>query len=143
MFNGASSLYRAAAGLGLAIVVGGALGIFMAWSKPVLVFIGPLVELFYPLPKSALIPVTRAVARLRRHVEDRAHLPRLHAAGDARRLQRRARRGPGAAVVGARHGRDQLEDAVGRGAAERACRSCSTASAPRWRCRSCCWSPRS
>jgi ABC-type nitrate/sulfonate/bicarbonate transport system permease component len=29
----------------------------MAWSKPVLVFIGPLVELFYPLPKSALIPV--------------------------------------------------------------------------------------
>jgi NitT/TauT family transport system permease protein len=55
--NGASSLYRAGAGLGLAIVLGGALGIFMAWSKPVLVFIGPLVELFYPLPKSALIPV--------------------------------------------------------------------------------------
>ena len=56
--NGAASLYRAGAGLGLAIVLGGALGIFMAWSKPVLVFIGPLVELFYPLPKSALIPVT-------------------------------------------------------------------------------------
>ena len=55
--NGASSLYRAGAGLGLAIVLGAALGIFMAWSKPVLVFLGPLVEIFYPLPKSALIPV--------------------------------------------------------------------------------------
>jgi NitT/TauT family transport system permease protein len=56
--NGLSSLYRAGAGLALAIVVGGALGIFMAISRPVNVMIGPLVELFYPMPKSALIPVT-------------------------------------------------------------------------------------
>src|SRR5215212_1087011 len=30
----------------------------MAWSKPVNVVLGPIVEIFYPLPKSALIPVT-------------------------------------------------------------------------------------
>ena len=56
--NGASSLYRAGAGLALAILVGGTLGIVMAWWKPVNVLLAPLVEMFYPLPKSALIPVT-------------------------------------------------------------------------------------
>jgi NitT/TauT family transport system permease protein len=56
--NGASSLYRAFAGLALAIIVGGALGIVMAWWKPANVLLSPLVEIFYPLPKSALIPVT-------------------------------------------------------------------------------------
>ena len=56
--NGISSLYRAFAGLTLAIVVGGALGIVMAWWKPVNVIVSPMVELFYPMPKSALIPVT-------------------------------------------------------------------------------------
>ena len=48
----------AGAGLALAIAVGGALGIFMAISRPVHTTLGPLVELFYPMPKSALIPVT-------------------------------------------------------------------------------------
>jgi ABC-type nitrate/sulfonate/bicarbonate transport system permease component len=56
--NGVASLYRAGAGLGLAIVVGSALGVFMAWSRTVRILAGPLVELFYPMPKSALIPVT-------------------------------------------------------------------------------------
>ena len=56
--NGASSLYRAAAGLGLAIVIGATLGIVMAWWKAVNVLLAPIVEIFYPLPKSALIPVT-------------------------------------------------------------------------------------
>ena len=56
--NTGASLYRAAMGLFLAIVVGAALGIFMAWSKPINVLLSPLVEIFYPLPKSALIPVT-------------------------------------------------------------------------------------
>ena len=56
--NGASSLYRAFTGLALAIIVGGALGIVMAWWKPANVLLSPLVEIFYPLPKSALIPVT-------------------------------------------------------------------------------------
>jgi NitT/TauT family transport system permease protein len=56
--NGASSLYRAVAGLALAIVVGALLGIFMAWWRPVNALLSPLVEMFYPMPKSALIPVT-------------------------------------------------------------------------------------
>jgi ABC-type nitrate/sulfonate/bicarbonate transport system permease component len=56
--NGVSSLYRAFAGLGLAVVIGGTIGIVMAWSKTVNVLLAPLVEIFYPLPKSALIPVT-------------------------------------------------------------------------------------
>ncbi|NQV56382.1 MAG: ABC transporter permease [Rhodospirillales bacterium] len=54
----AASLYRGFTGLFLAIFIGGTLGIFMAWSKIVNAVLGPLVEMFYPLPKSALIPVT-------------------------------------------------------------------------------------
>ncbi len=56
--NAAASLWRAGAGLTLAIVIGAALGIFMAWWRPVNVLLSPLVEMFYPMPKSALIPVT-------------------------------------------------------------------------------------
>jgi ABC-type nitrate/sulfonate/bicarbonate transport system permease component len=56
--NGIASLYRGAAGLGLAIVVGAVLGIAMAWWKNVELLLGPPVEVFYPVPKSALIPVT-------------------------------------------------------------------------------------
>jgi NitT/TauT family transport system permease protein len=56
--NGAASLWRTGAGLTLAIVIGASLGIFMAWWRPVNVLLSPLVEIFYPMPKSALIPVT-------------------------------------------------------------------------------------
>jgi len=56
--NGMASLYRGFAGLALAIVVGGGLGLWMARSRLLDMFVNPLVELFYPLPKSALIPVT-------------------------------------------------------------------------------------
>jgi NitT/TauT family transport system permease protein len=56
--NGAASLWRTGAGLTLAIVIGASLGIFMAWWRPVNVLLSPLVEMFYPMPKSALIPVT-------------------------------------------------------------------------------------
>ena len=56
--NAGISIYRAGMGLGLSIVVGAVLGIAMAWWKPVNVLVSPLVEMFYPLPKSALIPVT-------------------------------------------------------------------------------------
>jgi NitT/TauT family transport system permease protein len=56
--NGLSSLYRAGVGLMLAVVIGGALGVLMAWWRPVNVLLSPLVEIFYPMPKSALIPVT-------------------------------------------------------------------------------------
>jgi len=55
---GAFSLYRGGVGLLLAIVVGAALGIAMAWWRPVNALMSPLVEMFYPMPKSALIPVT-------------------------------------------------------------------------------------
>jgi NitT/TauT family transport system permease protein len=56
--NGLTSIYRGTAGLLLAIVIGGALGFAMAFWRLVDMFLQPLVELFYPLPKSALIPVT-------------------------------------------------------------------------------------
>ena len=56
--NGAASLYRAAVGLALSVIIGAALGIFMAWWRPVDMALAPLVEMFYPMPKSALIPVT-------------------------------------------------------------------------------------
>jgi ABC-type nitrate/sulfonate/bicarbonate transport system permease component len=56
--NGISSLYRAGLGLALAVGVGAALGIAMASWRPLDVLAGPLVELLYPMPKSALIPVT-------------------------------------------------------------------------------------
>src|SRR5258708_28458252 len=56
--NGAASLWRAGAGLSLAILIGAGLGIFMAWWRPVNVLLSPLVEVFYPIPNSALIPGT-------------------------------------------------------------------------------------
>ena len=56
--DAAASLWRAAAGLALAVVVGAALGIAMAWWRTLRALVNPLVEALYPLPKSALIPVT-------------------------------------------------------------------------------------
>ena len=56
--NGVASLYRGSAGLLLAVVIGAALGIVMAWWRPFNALVSPLVEMFYPMPKSALIPVT-------------------------------------------------------------------------------------
>ena len=56
--NGAASLYRGGAGLALAIAIGGVLGILMAWWRPLDAAASPLVEMLYPMPKSALIPVT-------------------------------------------------------------------------------------
>ena len=56
--NAWASLWRGGLGLLLAVVVGGVLGIGMAWWRPVNALAGPLVEMLYPMPKSALIPVT-------------------------------------------------------------------------------------
>lgn len=56
--NGAVSLARGAAGLGLATAVGVPLGVLMAWYVPVRILFNPIVQAFYPMPKSALIPVT-------------------------------------------------------------------------------------
>jgi ABC-type nitrate/sulfonate/bicarbonate transport system permease component len=58
LWNALFSLYRAGLGLALAVVIGAALGIAMAWWRAVDALVGPLVEVLYPMPKSALIPVT-------------------------------------------------------------------------------------
>lgn len=55
--NAALSLWRAAAGLALSVVVGTALGIGMARWRALERFVQPLVTVTYPIPKSALIPV--------------------------------------------------------------------------------------
>jgi len=55
--NGVSSMTRGAAGLALAVVFGSLIGVLMAWYKPVHVVVNPIVQFFYPMPKSALIPV--------------------------------------------------------------------------------------
>jgi NitT/TauT family transport system permease protein len=52
------SIMRGAVGLGIAIVVGTAAGVLMAWYRPVRLLVQPIIQLFYPLPKSALIPLT-------------------------------------------------------------------------------------
>ncbi len=56
--NGAASLMRLSAGLAIAIVIGCVLGVSMAWWRPAEIALGQMVDMFYPLPKSALIPVT-------------------------------------------------------------------------------------
>ena len=38
--------------------VGTAAGVLMAWYRPVRLLVRPFIQLFYPLPKSALIPLT-------------------------------------------------------------------------------------
>ncbi len=55
--NGVSSITRGAEGLALAVVFGSLIGLLMAWYKPVHVVANPIVQFFYPMPKSALIPV--------------------------------------------------------------------------------------
>src|ERR1051326_4493813 len=77
--NGGASLYRGAVGLGLAIVIGAVLGIVMGWWAPVRVALEPLVEIFYPMPKSALIPVTALWLGLGGGAENLAVLAGRHA----------------------------------------------------------------
>jgi NitT/TauT family transport system permease protein len=55
--NAGHSLLRAASGLALAITIGTTAGILMAWNQNVRALVNPIVQMFYPLPKSALIPV--------------------------------------------------------------------------------------
>jgi NitT/TauT family transport system permease protein len=57
-YHAGMSLMRAGIGLSLAIVLGIVLGISMATSRFVEGVFGPIVQLFYPMPKSALIPLT-------------------------------------------------------------------------------------
>ncbi len=55
--NGVASITRGAAGLALAVILGSLVGVLMAWYTPVRIAINPIVQFFYPMPKSALIPV--------------------------------------------------------------------------------------
>lgn len=52
------SLYRGGVALGCAIVVGIVSGLAMARYRPVRVLLNPLMQALYPMPKSALIPLT-------------------------------------------------------------------------------------
>ncbi|MEX2455021.1 MAG: ABC transporter permease [Rhodospirillaceae bacterium] len=52
------SLSRGGTALGLAIVFGVTVGVGMAWYRPVRIFINPVMQCLYPMPKSALIPLT-------------------------------------------------------------------------------------
>ena len=53
----ALSLARGAAGLAAALIIGVVAGVLMAWYRPVRLLIKPLLQLLYPLPKAALIPI--------------------------------------------------------------------------------------
>ncbi len=55
--NGVASISRGAAGLLLAVGCGSLVGILMAWYQPIRIVANPIVQFFYPMPKSALIPV--------------------------------------------------------------------------------------
>jgi len=52
------SLYRGALGFVSAVLVGVLAGVLMAWYRPVEMLVNPLMRCFYPMPKSALIPLT-------------------------------------------------------------------------------------
>jgi NitT/TauT family transport system permease protein len=55
--NAVASISRGAGGLALAIVCGSLIGVLMAWYRPIRIAVNPIVQFFYPMPKSALIPV--------------------------------------------------------------------------------------
>ena len=57
LYNTLRSISRAATGLGAAVVVGILTGLLMASFRPVRLLVNPIVQIFYPMPKSALIPV--------------------------------------------------------------------------------------
>lgn len=56
-YHAGASLFRAFTGLAIAVVFGVTAGTLMAFYRPVRVVLNPLVQMFYPMPKSALIPV--------------------------------------------------------------------------------------
>jgi NitT/TauT family transport system permease protein len=52
-----ASLWRAGAGLALAVITGITAGVAMASFRPAYLILNPLLQMFYPLPKAALIPL--------------------------------------------------------------------------------------
>src|SRR4051812_50079358 len=59
--NGAASLWRGAAGLALAIVIGAGVGILVAWWRGGGAVMGPLVVGVCPVAEAGLIPVAGVV----------------------------------------------------------------------------------
>ncbi len=57
-FHTARSISRGGAGFLSAAVIGVSAGVLMAWYRPVRILLHPVMRLFYPMPKSALIPLT-------------------------------------------------------------------------------------
>jgi NitT/TauT family transport system permease protein len=56
-YHAVASLANWAAGLALGVVFGVALGVLMAWYPLLNATVGPLVQMTYPIPRSALVPV--------------------------------------------------------------------------------------
>jgi len=54
----AQSLYRGTTGFLCASVIGVLAGVLMAWYRPFYILFNPLLRCLYPMPKSALIPLT-------------------------------------------------------------------------------------
>lgn len=52
------SVLRGGVGFLAAVVIGVSAGVLMAWYRPVRILVNPVMRCFYPMPKSALIPVT-------------------------------------------------------------------------------------
>ncbi len=57
-FHIGRSLLRGGTGFGAAVVIGVLVGVLMVWYRPVRVLLNPIMRCFYPMPKSALIPLT-------------------------------------------------------------------------------------
>jgi len=57
LYNTVRSISRAAGGLGAAIIVGVVIGLLMSQFRAARLLMNPIVQIFYPMPKSALIPV--------------------------------------------------------------------------------------
>ena len=62
LVHAAWSLWRIAAGLGLAVLVGYPLGVMMGYFKGADRFLSPVVYLTYPIPKIALLPILMLLA---------------------------------------------------------------------------------
>jgi NitT/TauT family transport system permease protein len=56
-YHAIASLANCAAGLAGGIILGVALGVLMAWHPLLNAIVGPLVQMTYPIPRSALVPV--------------------------------------------------------------------------------------
>lgn len=52
------SILRGGVGFLAAVAIGVSAGVLMAWYRPVRILVNPVMRCFYPMPKSALIPLT-------------------------------------------------------------------------------------